>query len=104
MGGQGQPAQPGTVPPSTMGQGMGQGMMGQSMMSRMMQSGGGMRMMGMHGPIMRIMFAVADANGDGGLSMEEISTVHRRIFESVDSNKDGKVTPQEMDTFMHGSP
>jgi EF hand len=92
-----QPGQPGTMPPAMMGQGM---------MGRMMQPGmmGGMAMMGMHGPMMKIMFVVADVNGDGGLSFEEVTTVHRRIFERVDSNKDGKVTPEEVQIFMRESP
>jgi EF hand len=97
-GGQGQssqPAQPGMMPPAMMGQGM---------MGRMMQPGGGMSTMGMHGPMMKIMFAVADVNGDGGLSFEEVTTVHRRIFERVDANKDGKVTPEEVQAFMRESP
>jgi hypothetical protein len=92
-----QPGQPGMMPPSTMGQ---------SMMGRMMQPGmmGGMATMGMHGPMMKIMFALADVNGDGGLSFEEVTTVHRRIFERVDSNKDGKVTPEEVQAFVRESP
>jgi hypothetical protein len=58
MAGQGQGAQPGQP-----------GMMGQGMMGGMMQPGmmGGMPMMGMHGHSMRIMFAIADADGDGAL-------------------------------------
>ena len=88
-----QPSQPGTMPPAMMGQGM---------MGRMMQPGmmGGMATMGVHGPMMKIMFAIADVNSDGGLSFEEVTTVHRRIFERVDGNKDGKVTPDEVQTFM----
>ena len=92
-----QPGQPGMMPPAMMGQGM---------MGRMMQPGmmGGMATMSMHGPMMKVMFAVADVNGDGGLSFEEVTTVHRRIFESVESNKDGKVTPEEIQAFMRQSP
>jgi hypothetical protein len=61
-----------------------------------------MRGMPMHGHMMKIMFAIADADGDGALSFEEISTIHRRIFDAVDADKDGKVTPEEMQTFMRG--
>ena len=90
--------QPGMMPPAAMGQGM----MGQGMMGRMMQPGmmGGMPTMGMHGHMTKIMFAVADVNGGGGLSFEELTTVHRRIFERVDTNKDGKVTPEEVQAFI----
>ena len=84
-----QPAQPGMMPPGMMGQGM----MGQAMM-------GGMPMVRMHGHIMKIMFAIADTNGDGGLSFEEITTIQKRIFDKVDADKDGKVTPEEVQTFM----
>lgn len=88
-----QPAQPGM---------MGQGMMGQGMMGGMMQPGmmGGMPMMRMRGHAMKIMFAIADTDGDGGLSFEEISTIQKRIFDKVDADKDGKVTPEEVRDFM----
>lgn len=85
---------------------MGPGMMGQSsgaqpgqpgmMQPRMMGQG----MTGMHGPMMKILFAIADANGDGGLSFDEVTAIHKRIFDRADANKDGKVTPEEMQAFM----
>jgi EF hand domain-containing protein len=98
-----QPGQPGMMPPGTMGQGMmGQGMMDQGMMGGMMQPGmmGAMPMMRMHAHMMKIMFAIADTDGDGALSFEEITTIEKRIFDKVDANKDGKVTPEEVQTFM----
>lgn len=61
-----------------------------------------MRGMPMHGHMMKIMFAIADADGDGALTFEEISTIHKRIFDAVDGDKDGKVTPEEMQAFMRG--
>jgi EF-hand domain/EF-hand domain pair len=81
---------------------MGSGMMGQSMMGGMTQSGmtGGMPMMGRRGPMMKMMFAVADADGDGALSFDEVATIHRRIFNRVDTSKDGKVTVEEVQAFM----
>jgi hypothetical protein len=82
-------AQPGQ--PGMMGQGMG-GMMQPRMM--------GQGMMGMSGPRMKIMFAIADVNGDGALSFEEVTTIHKRIFDQIDANKDGKVTPEEARSFM----
>ncbi|MHC2361574.1 EF-hand domain-containing protein [Rhizobium leguminosarum] len=68
----------------------------------MMPSGmmGGMPMMAMRGHMMKIMFAVADADGDGALSFEEVTAIHKRIFDSVDANKDGKVTTDELQAFM----
>lgn len=96
---QGQGAQAGqstTMPPAqpTMMCGMMQpGMMGQSSMGR--------GMMGMPGPApMKIFFAIADTNGDGGLSFDEVTAIHRRIFDRVDANKDGKATPEEIQAFM----
>lgn len=84
-----QPGQPGMMHPGTMGQGaMGRGMMD------------GMPMMGMHGHMMKIMFAITDADADGALSFEEVTAVHQRIFASVDANKDGKVTAEELQAFM----
>jgi hypothetical protein len=87
-----QPTQPGMIPP---------GMMGQNMMG-MMQPGmmGGMPMKRMHGHMMKIMFAIADTDGDGGLSFEEVTAIHKRIFDTVDANKDGKVTSEEIQTFV----
>jgi hypothetical protein len=83
MAGQDQGAQPGQP-----------GMMSPGMMGR------GMPMMGMHGHAMKIMFAIADADGDGALSFEEVTAIHKRIFDSVDANKDGKVRAEELQAFM----
>lgn len=60
----------------------------------------GMRQGIMHGNMMKIMFAVADGDGDGALSFEEVTAIHKRIFDKADANKDGKVTPEEMQGFI----
>ena len=57
-------------------------------------------MMAMRGQMMKVMFAIADMDGDGALSFEEVMAIHKRIFDKVDTNKDGKVTPVEVQTFM----
>lgn len=89
-----QPGQPGMMSPGMMGQGMmGQGMMGRGMRDEM-------PMMGMHGHMMKVMFAITDADADGALSFEEVTAIHQRIFASVDANKDGKVTAEELQAFM----
>ncbi len=84
----------------TMGHG---GMMGGGMMGQMMGRGrmGG----GMMGPpfMMRMMFALMDADGDGTISLQEFQAAHERIFKAMDSNKDGKLTPEEMHAFIHGT-
>jgi EF hand len=88
------------------GQGMmqqgrqGSGMMGQpgprhGMMGPGMMHGGGM---------MRVIFAVMDADGDGALSLEEVQEAHARIFNAVDADGDDRVTPEEMQAFFHGTP
>ncbi|RVI70907.1 calcium-binding protein [Sinorhizobium meliloti] len=55
----------------------------------------------MHRQMMKIMFAITDADNDGALSFEEISTIHKRVFDKVDINRDGKVTPEEIQGFFH---
>ena len=69
------------------------GMMGQGMM----RNG---PMVGRHGHTMKVMFAIADADGDGALSFEEVTVIHKRIFDSVDADNDGKVTVDEVQAFM----
>ncbi len=84
----------------TMGRG---NMMGGAMMGNMMAHGmmGGTSM----GPpfMMRMMFALMDADSDGTISLQEFQAAHERIFKAMDSNKDGKLTLEEMRAFMHGT-
>jgi hypothetical protein len=65
-----------------------------------MAAGGMMPMLASGGHMMKVMFAVADTNGDGALSFEEITAIHKRIFDRVDTNNDGKVTVEELQSFM----
>jgi hypothetical protein len=95
MLGQGQstaPGQRGMMSPG-MSTGTGQGMMQPGMMEAM-------PMTQMRGHMIKVMFAIADTDGDGALSFEEITAIHRRIFDKVDANKDGKVTTEEVRAFM----
>lgn len=93
-----------------MAQGMtgdGRGMMG--MRHAMMGHGGmmhhGMRGQGgMMGPLMRLIFALMDADGDGTISLQEFQSAHERIFKAMDVDKDGTVSFEEMMNFMHGRP
>lgn len=86
-----------------MGQGsgspMGGSMMGGGMMGRGMMGGGTM------GPpfMIRMMFALIDADGDGTISLQEFQTAHERIFKAMDNNKDGKLTLEELQAFIHGT-
>lgn len=78
-------------------------MMGGGMMGHMM--GRGMMGGGVMGPsfMMRMMFALMDADGDGTISLQEFQAAHERIFKAMDSNKDGKLTLEEMQAFIHGT-
>jgi len=73
-------------------------MMGRGMMQPWQM--GEMPMMRMHTHMMKIIFAIADTNGDGSLSFDEISAIMKRIFDQIDANKDGKITMEEVTAFM----
>ena len=49
---------------------------------------------------MRIVFAIADADGNGGLSLDELAELQRRVFQAVDADGDGNATPEELQGFM----
>jgi Ca2+-binding EF-hand superfamily protein len=49
---------------------------------------------------MKVMFAIADADGDGALSFEEVTVIHKRLFDGVDADDDGKVTAEEVQAFL----
>jgi hypothetical protein len=76
--------------PGMMGWGM-----GPEMMERMPWAGGPHREM-----TMKVMFAIADTDGDGALSFQEVEAIHKRVFDTIDANKDGKVTPEEVQAFL----
>ena len=65
---------------------------------------GGMMGHGMmgHSVMMRIIFGLMDANGDGKLSLEEFQAAQERIFKAMDADHDGTVTLEEMEAFVHG--
>lgn len=94
-------------PGSMMGQGgmMRRGMMDDHMGRGMMADHAGRGMMGGMGPpiMMRMMFALMDADGDGSISLQEFQAAHERIFKAMDANKDGVLTMDEIEAFMHGT-
>ena len=57
-------------------------------------------MVGRRGHAMKLIFAIADADGDGALSFEEVTVIHERIFDGVDADDDGKVTAEEVQAFL----
>jgi hypothetical protein len=73
-------------------------MMDEAMVGRGLM--GEMPMMGRRGHMLKVIFAIADTDGDGALSFEEVTAIHKRIFTRVDVNKDGKVTVEEVQSFM----
>ncbi len=93
---------PGMMGPGMMGQGgmMGGGMMGGGMMDMMRGRAFGQR--AMTGPVMRIIFALMDSDGDGTVSLQEFQAAHERIFKAMDANKDGVLTLEEIQSFMTG--
>nr|PZN84911.1 MAG: hypothetical protein DIU57_07695 [Pseudomonadota bacterium] len=58
------------------------------------------RKMRMRRHAMKLAFAIADADGDGALSFEEVMDIHKRIFGAIDADKDGKVTQEEVRMFI----
>jgi hypothetical protein len=101
-------AQPDQHHPQQATPGQGGSMAQGGMMGRGMMGGMGGRMMGggmMMGPpiMMRMIFALMDADGDGTISLQEFQAAHERIFKAMDANKDGRLTPEEMQAFMQGA-
>ncbi len=60
---------------------------------------GGMMSVPLSRHMMKLMFAIVDANGDGALSFEEVTAVHKRVFDIVDADRDNKVTLTEIQSF-----
>lgn len=85
--------------PDVTGQAQGEQPAEPGMMSHGMM--GDMPMKGKHRALrMKILFAIADTDGDGALSFQEIMAIHKRIFDKIDANKDGKITPEEVQAFI----
>ena len=87
---------------------MGGGMMGRGMMRRgygYHDGDRGVMRSGMLGPpmMMRMIFSLMDADGDGKLSLQEFQAAHERIFKAIDANKDGFATLEEMQDFIRGT-
>jgi hypothetical protein len=55
----------------------------------------GMRGMAMRGGFAAHLFAMADANHDGRVSLQEAEAVALARFDRMDLNHDGKLTPDE---------
>jgi Ca2+-binding EF-hand superfamily protein len=53
--------------------------------------------------MMRMMFSLMDADGDGTISLQEFQAAHERIFKGMDANKDGRLTLEEIQAFMQGA-
>jgi EF hand len=56
------------------------------------------------GPVMmRMIFSLMDADGDGKLTLQEWQAAHERIFKAMDTDHDGTVSLEEMQAFMRGT-
>ena len=55
------------------------------------------------GVMMRMMFSLMDADGDGTVSLQEFQAAHERIFKGMDANKDGRLTLEEIQGFMQSA-
>jgi hypothetical protein len=83
---------------------MGHGMVGGAMMGHGYGHHDWDRGRDIAGPMMmRMIFSLMDADGDGKLSLQEFQAAHERIFKAMDANKDGFVTLEEMQAFMRGA-
>ena len=58
------------------------------------------RKMRMRRHVMKLVFAIADGDGDGALSFEEVMDIHKRIFGAIDADNDGKITQEEVRMFV----
>ena len=82
---------------------MGGGMMGPGMMGHGQWRHGWRRGSEIAAPMMmRMIFSLMDADGDGKLTLQEFQAAHERIFKAMDTDHDGTVTFGEMETFLHG--
>ena len=80
------------------------GMMGGGMMGRGYGHQDWCRDRGIIGPLMmRIIFSLMDADGDGTISLQEFQAAHERIFKAMDTDHDGTVSLEEMEAFMRGT-
>jgi Ca2+-binding EF-hand superfamily protein len=52
--------------------------------------------------MMRIIFSLMDADGDGKLTLQEWQMAHEHIFKEMDTDHDGTVTLEEMEAFIRG--
>jgi hypothetical protein len=52
--------------------------------------------------MMRIIFSLMDADGDGTVSLQEFQAAHERIFKAMDTDHDGTVSLEEMQAFIRG--
>jgi EF hand len=79
-------------------------MMGCGRAGMMGMIGGGMGQGTMGAPVMmRMIFSLMDADGDGTVSLDEFKAAHERIFKAMDADKDGTLTLDEMLAFMRGT-
>ncbi len=53
---------------------------------------------------MQLVMAIASADGNGTLSLEEILEAQRHSFAHADTNGNSQLTTEEVETFIEGKP
>lgn len=56
-----------------------------------------------HGAGIRIMMAIMDKDGNGGVSLEEAQEFHARLFRVLDQDSDDELTAEEVRSFFRGT-
>jgi hypothetical protein len=54
--------------------------------------------------VMRLMFALADDDGDGAVSLKEFGAANAKVFKHIDADHDGKATRAEIELFFSDAP
>ena len=55
-----------------------------------------------HGAGIRVMMAIMDKDGNGGVSLEEAQEFHARLFRVLDQDSDDELTAEEVRDFFRG--
>jgi hypothetical protein len=54
--------------------------------------------------VLRVMIALADDDGDGSVSLQELGDANAKVFKQIDTNGDGQATHEEIRLFFSSAP